>query len=235
MEPTKTMLSLNTENITDLPKSGIYIIECIKNNKFYIGSCQSNSKNSNSKNGFYRRWFHHISCLQRNKHSNPHLQAMWNKYGQTSFKFSIIEIIENKNIILEKEQYYLDKYYNNKNCININKFATTTSDIIKNKEGYKKLSLLYKGKTRDRKIFESQSKPILQYSLNGNFIREHESIGLAATNSNTNRQDIHKVLSNKIISAGGFIWKYKTENYSLKIKSKDEIIKENKELKDSGR
>ena len=61
--------------------SGIY---CIKNNvnkKMYIGQSSD----------IYWRWTHHKSDLNHNRHHNNYLQNAWNKYGEKSFDFFILE------------------------------------------------------------------------------------------------------------------------------------------------
>lgn len=68
------------------------------NNKIYIGSAVD----------FYLRFKKHISDLRRDKHDNKHLQRAWNKYGENNFKFEIVEIINDKNKLIEREQYYMD-------------------------------------------------------------------------------------------------------------------------------
>ena len=62
-------------------KSGIYCIENIITNKKYIG--QSIDVNE--------RWRKHISELNHNYHHNDYLQKAWNKYGEDSFKFYVLE------------------------------------------------------------------------------------------------------------------------------------------------
>ena len=61
--------------------SGVYKIECILNNKVYIG--QSNN--------IYYRWSRHKSKLRKNCHLNYLLQNDYNKYGENNFKFIILE------------------------------------------------------------------------------------------------------------------------------------------------
>jgi len=78
----------------------IYAIKNIINNKIYIGSS----------NNYKLRWGRHKSNLKHNKHDNIHLQRAWNKYGEETFKFDIIEELSKNNILLEKEQFYMDKY-----------------------------------------------------------------------------------------------------------------------------
>lgn len=79
--------------------SGIYCIENKVNSKKYIG--QSNN--------IYARWYNHKYCLNNNRHENDHLQKAWNKYGENSFDFTILELCD-ENIIDAREQYYIDNY-----------------------------------------------------------------------------------------------------------------------------
>lgn len=74
----------------------IYKIENLINGKLYVGS---------TSNKFNRRCNQHRSLLRQNKHGNPHLQNSWNKYGESSFKFSIIEMC-NDGQRVEKEEHY---------------------------------------------------------------------------------------------------------------------------------
>jgi group I intron endonuclease len=80
--------------------NGIYKIVNVKNNKFYIGSCAS-------KEFLYKRLFHHINDLKNGKHINKYLQNSFNKYGEDSFFFEIIEPCEAEKCI-EREQYWID-------------------------------------------------------------------------------------------------------------------------------
>lgn len=79
-------------------KSGIYQIKNMTNNKIYIGS----SKN------IYERWDTHKSRLRWNKHCNRHLQSAWNKDGEKSFEFSILEIVDDLSQLKMLEQKYID-------------------------------------------------------------------------------------------------------------------------------
>lgn len=84
----------------DMKKSGVYKITCKVNGKIYIGS----SKN------MHIRYNEHMSDFKIGRNS-PRMQNSWNKYGDENFTFEILETCEReKNIILEKEQFYLDKF-----------------------------------------------------------------------------------------------------------------------------
>lgn len=83
----------------ELKVSGIYCIENITNHKTYIGS----SKN------IYQRLLKHFALLRHNKHQNAHLQNAWNKYGENSFRWFILELCDSKELT-EKEQYCIDLF-----------------------------------------------------------------------------------------------------------------------------
>lgn len=77
--------------------SGIYQIKNIINNKYYVGSAVDLNK----------RWKSHKYALDKGIHHNSILQNAWNKYGEKSFNFVLIENVGKENLI-SKEQYYLD-------------------------------------------------------------------------------------------------------------------------------
>ena len=79
-------------------KSGIYKILCKTSKKLYIGSAVI----------FRKRFIQHRSALRLNKHSNKYLQNAWNKYSESDFIFEIIEEC-GESVLLEREQYWLDK------------------------------------------------------------------------------------------------------------------------------
>lgn len=59
------------------------------------------------------------------------------------------------------------------------------------------------------------SKPILQFNLKLEFIKEYSSIKEASEKTGVIKQNISSNLTGKYKSAGGFIWKYKDPSYSL--------------------
>jgi len=64
--------------------SGIYKIINVVNNKFYIGSSVDLRKRKSK----------HFSELRHNKHNNKHLQRAWDKYGEASFVFVVVEELD---------------------------------------------------------------------------------------------------------------------------------------------
>lgn len=60
-----------------------------------------------------------------------------------------------------------------------------------------------KNRIKDRK------KPIIQYDLNGNFIREWESQSMASKALNISQGNIGMCCLGKYKTSGGYIWRYK--------------------------
>lgn len=77
--------------------SGIYQIVNTINGHCYIGSSVDINK----------RWSTHKQRLHKGTHDSPYLQNAWNKYGESCFRFSIIEQCDSP-LLIEREQYYID-------------------------------------------------------------------------------------------------------------------------------
>lgn len=144
-------------NITNC--SGIYKIENIKTGDFYIGSSVC----------FYNRWRSHKSCLNKNtKGTNRHLYNDWKKYGAEAFKFSIVEIVEQKDLLLSREQHWIDIL---KPAYNICKIAGATYGVKRSEENNIKMREFMKGNK-----FAQGNKRIKS-------LKEREKISLACRGS----------------------------------------------------
>ncbi len=77
-------------------KGFIYLITNKVNGKRYVGQTMN-------REGIKVRWYHHRYYLNRNKHSNKHLQDAWNKYGEENFEFEVLHELNfsNKDTLLE--------------------------------------------------------------------------------------------------------------------------------------
>jgi len=82
---------------------GIYQIQNIITHIKYIGSSKNISQ----------RWNNHKTELNNKVHKNSYLQNAWKKYGKENFKFEIIKTCKEENLLII-EQFYLDKYKNNR-------------------------------------------------------------------------------------------------------------------------
>ncbi len=101
----------------DIEKSGVYRIRNIQNGKSYIGSTVMTMR---------KRINHHLSMLQTNAHKNKHLQQSWNKWTGDNFVFEIVEVVDDKSKVLEREQFYINT---ERPEYNINQLATGTSGL----------------------------------------------------------------------------------------------------------
>lgn len=79
--------------------AGIYMISTDQSKKVYIGSTKD----------FEGRWGGHVYSLQRQRHGNRHLQNAWNKYGEKSFFFDVLEETTIEELT-QREQFYIDTY-----------------------------------------------------------------------------------------------------------------------------
>ena len=90
-------MSNATGRLTDsIP--GIYRITCNANQKFYIGSAVD----------IRVRWNRHRYDLRKGQHKNAYLQSSWNKYGEDTFIFDIVEHVTEIDKIVTTEQHWLD-------------------------------------------------------------------------------------------------------------------------------
>jgi group I intron endonuclease len=116
--------------------SGVYMIENIKTNKKYIGSSKD----------IHKRWSEHKALLIKGKHHSIKLQRSYNKTkNKEIYVFSIIEIINDTNLLKEREQYWIDFYDSFKNGYNCsavdNPSFTEKSERRKRKND--KIKILY--------------------------------------------------------------------------------------------
>ena len=59
---------------------------------------------------------------------------------------------------------------------------------------------------------EEKDVAVIQYDLEGNFIKEHKSVRFAAKDTNTNPRSISNVIHGWAKQAGGYIWRLKEGN-----------------------
>lgn len=94
LEPTPQSYAISSDEYKSLPEewhsdiparnqdgTGVYCIENIKNKKKYIGSTGRSLR---------KRMMSHIRNLRLGIHKNWHLQASWDKNGESAFKFSVV-------------------------------------------------------------------------------------------------------------------------------------------------
>ena len=80
--------------------TGVYCIRNLITGEFYIGSAAGS---------FDRRWNEHRHSLRTGRHHNFRLQAAWRFYGESSFRFAVVEECSPERCI-EREQWLIDVF-----------------------------------------------------------------------------------------------------------------------------
>lgn len=170
---------------------GIYQIQNKVNNKIYIGSSID----------IEQRWKTHRSELKSKHHHNSNLQNAWHEYGEENFVFEIIEIVEDKNNLIDREQHYMDltTCYDINIGYNINPTAGNCLGVKRTEKEKIWLSRISSGeKSHFAKITEKDAISICKRIVSGETIRS-----------------IAKDYSIGIVSAikSGSTWKHISKNY----------------------
>lgn len=132
--------SLREIDMNSIPQtSGVYQILCIPTNKVYIGSASN----------LQRRQRDHWAALRRGIHHSPHLQAAWNKYGESAFVFAVLEECASDRLV-DAEQRHIDRTrcYDRSLGFNSRRIAESNIGVKISPEASARLSTLRRGKAR---------------------------------------------------------------------------------------
>lgn len=80
----------------------IYVIEQISTKRKYIGQTSRSIAES--------RWYEHKQALSANTHWNRFLSRAWKKYGETDFKFYILDSCTTSDELNSLEEKYISEY-----------------------------------------------------------------------------------------------------------------------------
>ncbi len=118
---------------------------------------------------FKNRWDVHKSELNNNIHHSIYLQRAWDKYGKEKFKFIILEIVEDKEKLLDREQHWLDKTKCCKREIgyNLNQTAGSNLGMKHTEKTKKKMSLAHVGKKHTKESKKKMSDTLKKLYENG--------------------------------------------------------------------
>lgn len=137
------------------------------------------------------------------------------KYGFENFEYTILftfqsEDRERVKVVLNAlEKYYISKY---KRGGKILYNVTDGGDGIIGDKVTDKIIAYWNGKSEQEmkdwsdKISFSKSKPVLQFNLDGTFVKEYTNIYRSEVE---NPQEIMRCVRGEIYTSGGYIWKYK--------------------------
>lgn len=203
----------------------IYKITNLINGYPYIGQ---------TVNSIESRWKKHLEAT--NASYNYLLYNAMRKYGIENFKVEEIEQCDN-SLLNEREKYWIkmfDSYYLNGHGYNMTLGGEGTTkysdeDILKLWDrGLKscqiakqlganeatiseRLKVLKPGKARKRHI-DANKKKILQYDLNGNFIKQWDSTQSAEKELNVSSGSITRCCKHQMAFAKNSFWLYEDDN-----------------------
>ncbi len=144
----------------------IYNIRNLINNKIYIGSAIN----------FNKRKIVHISRLNRNVHHSKYLQNSWNIHGKENFIFEIVEQVDNKSKLIEREQVWINFF---KPEYNMNPIAGSRLGTKATKETLEKMRL----SRINYKVSEETKKKISESKLGKPLSKEHiKKLSISAKN-----------------------------------------------------
>ena len=86
----------------------IYKINNLVNDKFYVGSTNNTKE----------RFRNHRKLLRGNRHHCKHLQAAWNKYGESKFSFDVVQYVPEGESLFTAEDKWLEEHYGKDYCYN---------------------------------------------------------------------------------------------------------------------
>jgi hypothetical protein len=174
-------------------------------NRIYVGQ----SKNLKQREEWYRGGGVSRTTMTKLKRS-------FNKHGVNNHKFEIIEYCD--ILELNNKEIYWGLYYNvlsskglncklgNQNCL----FSKETKQKMREAKLGKKQSPEHLAKRVKAHTGTTRNNhPILQYDLQGNFIKEWDSISQAGNSLNNNGEQIRLVLKRGDNTIYGYKWFYK--------------------------
>ena len=202
--------------------SGVYKITNIITNKVYVGS----SVNLNSRKAT------HFRTLRKGVHKNTKLQNSYNKYGENAFVYEVLEYVNDNNCLLEREQFYINKYNSAIEGYNIlekagnslgYKHSSEVRDLISKRqigegnyfwgkhlsdEHKARISAGNKGKKHSidaiSRTQQAHFKPILNIETQ----KIYESISKASEELGVSCTAISNVLRGKAKTCKGYHWEY---------------------------
>lgn len=187
-------------------KLEVYKITNKSNGKLYIGITNQ---------GVAVRFGKHVS--DANGNSTFPIHNAIRKYSIENFEIETVEVVDNVELLKQREIYWINFYdsYNREKGYNLTLGGDGTFGRYHSEETKCKIrnKLLGKHHTADTILKfrkrKDKIKPVLQYSLEGVFIKEYYSVAEAARELKVNRCIISACARGYRKRVYGFVWKYK--------------------------
>jgi group I intron endonuclease len=120
-------------------RGGVYVIRCLVNGKYYIGSSIR----------LWARWCQHKTDLTRNCHYSRRLQNAWNKYGAEQFEWYVLEYVDDPSKLDEIEKGHIAFYKSNEREFGFN---SKLANGRHSEETLRKMSDAQRGKSPSAEI-----------------------------------------------------------------------------------
>ena len=206
----------------------IYLITNHINGKRYVGQ---------TVNPIHHRWSKHIEEAYGGNKSNSLLHRAIIKYGASNFGINILEECADTELN-EKEKNYIkkyDTYYTHNKGYNmtwggegVTKYSDDEILYLWN-QGYRNCeiarllgakdttislriqSLIGSNAAKARRV-DSRKISIIQYDLQGNYIKEWESASIAEKELNLSQGSISRCCNKQRTNSGNFLWKKSSDD-----------------------
>lgn len=175
--------------------SAVYCITNTVNGKKYIGSSSN----------LYSRLLKHRALLRHGSHGNVELQNDWDRFGEDSFDYEVVEECPENNLKI-REDYYI------KNSKDIYNSAIGTIGFTFRNETRNRMSTSRKSGFKNGTITPYQLRKVSKYDLDGNFIVEYDSLKEAAKTEGIHVSSIIRCANGTYSQNNGFRWSYERKD-----------------------
>lgn len=138
-------------------RSGIYQIKNLATGKIYLGSAVNLRK----------RWNLHTTHLRAGSHHSIKLQNSWAKHGAQSFVFEVVEYVDDLNVLVAREQHWLDRFVPHQTGYNICAVAGNVLGVKRSDETKEKIRAANAGKKATPETLERMRAAMLGKSHAG--------------------------------------------------------------------
>lgn len=138
--------------------AGVYRIVNTTNGRCYFGSAVN----------FHRRAITHVHALRNGNSHSKKLQAAWNKYGESSFKFEVVLVCARRDAVMY-EQIVIDMMNAANTGYNVAPVAGSMLGVKKSKESIERTA----SKLRGRKLSDEHVRKISEFQRGRPHSDEH--------------------------------------------------------------
>ena len=118
-------------------QSGVYRIYSRSGGDNYVGSAVC----------FRKRWAEHGRRLRKGDHPSAKLQCAWDERGEDDFEFFVLEFVPDKTLLIEREQYWIDRLDDCRSGFNICPTAGSTLGVAHTPKTRAKMSAAARNRT----------------------------------------------------------------------------------------